>query len=215
MTSETMMIAVPFHDETVWAVDRAGDVFVALKPIVESLGLDWKSQRKRVARTAVLAKAGVIMTPPSPGGPQETLCLPLKLIPGWLFGIETTRVKPAIREKLERYQAECFEVLWNHFRGAPPETPTGRLPNATEAHQAIEANLHDHQLRVLAAIKAYGDRDIKAMIDSTGLSSEAVKRATYLLWWMGIVESRDEGGITRLRVVPVDQRPAARVRAKG
>jgi hypothetical protein len=61
-------------------------VHVALKPIVEGMGLDWKSQYRRVSDDPILSKGMVTMTIPSGGGPQETVCLPLSMIPGWIFG---------------------------------------------------------------------------------------------------------------------------------
>ncbi|MEJ2751084.1 MAG: phage antirepressor N-terminal domain-containing protein [Candidatus Promineifilaceae bacterium] len=30
---------------------------------------------------------------------REMICLPLKFVPGWLFGINANRVKPEIRER--------------------------------------------------------------------------------------------------------------------
>lgn len=105
------LVPVPFREDKLWAgrsVDKDGEVLVAVKPISENLGLDWRGQRQRVLRTPILAKGVVIMTTPSPGGEQETTCLPMKLIPGWLFGIDVTRVKPELRERLTQYQEECF-----------------------------------------------------------------------------------------------------------
>ncbi|MBC8218288.1 MAG: hypothetical protein H8E73_07475 [Planctomycetes bacterium] len=50
------------------------------------------------------------------GGPIDTLCLPLDVIPGWLIGIQPSRVRDDIRPKLIRYRRECFRVLWDAFR---------------------------------------------------------------------------------------------------
>ena len=50
------------------------------------------------------------------GGPVDTLCLPLDVIPGWLIGIQPSRVRDDIRPKLIRYRRECFRVLWDAFR---------------------------------------------------------------------------------------------------
>jgi hypothetical protein len=43
------------------------------------------------------------------------LCLPLKFIPGWLFGVNANRVKPELRDNVIRYQRECFDVLSEAF----------------------------------------------------------------------------------------------------
>jgi len=58
------------------------------------------------------------------GGPQEMQCLPLKHIPGWLFGVSAARVKAELYDKILLYRRECFEVLWRAFApdivAAPP-----------------------------------------------------------------------------------------------
>jgi hypothetical protein len=43
------------------------------------------------------------------------LCLPLKFIPGWLFGVQAGRVKEELRDKVLRYQRECYDVLAEAF----------------------------------------------------------------------------------------------------
>jgi hypothetical protein len=45
----------------------------------------------------VLSKAMVIMTTPSAGGPQEMVCLPLPLLPGWQMTINANKVSSAAR----------------------------------------------------------------------------------------------------------------------
>jgi hypothetical protein len=44
------------------------------------------------------------------------LCLPLDYLNGWLFGINASRVKAGVRERLLRYQRECYKVLAEAFR---------------------------------------------------------------------------------------------------
>ena len=61
----------------------------------------------------------------TPGGDQRMLALPLKLLPGWLFGIQASRVKPELRDKILRYQRDCYEALWNAFKAEIlPTAPT-------------------------------------------------------------------------------------------
>ena len=116
---------IVFYNDELTAVRlESGDIFVPVRRLCDNLGLDWRSQLARINRDEVLsdAKKGVvIMTTPSSGsrgggGPQEATCLPLDLIPGWLFGIQTSRVKEEIRPKLIRYRRECFRVLWDAFK---------------------------------------------------------------------------------------------------
>jgi hypothetical protein len=47
------------------------------------------------------------------------LCLPLDYLNGWLFGVNANRVKDAVRDKLIRYQMECYRVLAREFVQKP------------------------------------------------------------------------------------------------
>jgi hypothetical protein len=85
-----------YGDQITGALVRAGDepeVYVPIRPICDYLGLDWSSQRQRLNRDEVLAEGVVVITIPSEGGPQKMVCLPPDLLPGWLFGVTTARVK--------------------------------------------------------------------------------------------------------------------------
>lgn len=167
---ETMnsMIAVPFHNDTVWATERDGAVLVAVKPICEALGVDWKGQLERCKRDAVLVEGIRVMRIPSPGGEQETVCLPLNLLPGWLFGIDDRRLKDdATREKVLAYKRECYAVLYEHFFGAahgaddaPADAPRLLLPGHPDFSEAVrlvrEARLSRGKSAALALWRQIG-----------------------------------------------------------
>ncbi len=107
---------IPFHDDEILLFERDGEPFVPVKPICERLGLDWGSQwaklRARPERYGI-----VILRTPSAGGEQETTCLPLRKLPAWLYSIHPNKVRPDLKETVERYQAECDDVLWRHWSG--------------------------------------------------------------------------------------------------
>lgn len=107
--------SIQFHNQEIQVLQHEGKPYVAMKSIVENIGLDWASQYRRIKNHAVLAQGVVMMTIPSKGGDQQFLSLPLGMLNGWLFGIEINRVKPEIRETLYLYQLECYDVLYNHF----------------------------------------------------------------------------------------------------
>lgn len=103
---------VPFHGHTLTVFTTStGEHLVAMKPICEAIGLQWEAQLKRLKRHPVLSQGMSIMDTPSAGGEQETTCLPLDYLNGWLFGVDASRVKPEIRERLLQYQRECFAAL--------------------------------------------------------------------------------------------------------
>lgn len=112
------IITVDFRQDTLFAVERDDGVFVAIKPIVQALGLDWKAQHRRMSDDTILSKGMVTMTMPSLGGAQETTCLRLDLVNGWLFTIEDSRIKdPDVRDRVLTYKRECYGVLFHHFYG--------------------------------------------------------------------------------------------------
>lgn len=120
---------VTFNGASLFTTLINGVPHVALKPIVEAIGLDWKSQYSRLIRHPVLSKGVVITTIPSAGGDQQAVCLPLDKLNGWLFGVNSSRARPEIRERLIAYQRECFDVLASHFKAATPApAPARALP---------------------------------------------------------------------------------------
>jgi|GEM_PF-6359127 len=69
----------------------------------------------------------MITTVAEDGKLREMLMLPINYLNGWLFGVDAERVNPEIKDRLIAYQAECFEVLADHFmpRNKPaPAAPT-------------------------------------------------------------------------------------------
>ncbi len=128
----TQAIAVKFHDQSLLAAIINDLPHVALKPICENIGLDWKAQQDRIKRNEILNSVGVMTTSTGADGKlYQMLMMPIKYLNGWLFGVDASRVKPEIKPRLIEYQRECFDVLANHFMpqlsGNPvqlPEPPT-------------------------------------------------------------------------------------------
>lgn len=129
---------VQFHNQEIQVLNYEGKPYVAMKPIVENIGLDWASQYRRIKNHAVLTLGVVMMTIPSKGGGQEVLCLPLGMLNGWIFGIDTKRVKPEIRDVLRLYQLECYDVLYNHF-----------LPEVAAVHPNTIDSEQQHEIKSL------------------------------------------------------------------
>lgn len=114
-----------FHGSRIETVEVDGTPRVALKPIVEGMGLDWGGQLQRLKRDTVLAE-GMCITPiPSRGGVQEAVTIPLSMLNGFLFGVDARRVDPDQRETVLAYQRECYEALAVHWMAQPRED--GRL----------------------------------------------------------------------------------------
>ncbi len=130
---------VDFYGDTLPAAQTADEaIWVPVRPICEALGLGWGSQYNRLLRDPLLAEALGVFVMKTPGGDQRMLALPLKLLPGWLFGIQASRVKPELRDKILRYQRDCYEVLWNAFKAEIMPTPPAPLMELSGAALALE-----------------------------------------------------------------------------
>ena len=128
MDESKMMVSVEqrevtFYSGIIVAVRLAsGEVFVPIRPICDQLGVTIQGQLQRIRRDPVLSEVAtpvnITFTGHQHGQPQavDMTCLPLHYLNGWLFGIQTGRVKEAVRNKLIAYQRECYQVLFEAFR---------------------------------------------------------------------------------------------------
>ncbi len=113
------LVKVDFHGDTLECVEQDGKVWVSLRRVCESLGIDLKSQSRRVKNKPWACMVMMTIHDTS-GREQETSMLDLDSLPMWLATIETNRVAEAVRPKLIEYQKECARVLRDHF--AKPQT---------------------------------------------------------------------------------------------
>ncbi|HAG2521902.1 TPA: hypothetical protein G8V61_004694 [Salmonella enterica] len=103
-----------FKGDVLTTIQDDGVEYVAMKPVVESIGLDWASQTVKLNKER--EKYGCCdIAIPSRGGIQNMLCIPLRKLNGWLFSINPNKVKATIRDKLISYQEECFAVLHDYW----------------------------------------------------------------------------------------------------
>ncbi|WP_262467180.1 phage antirepressor N-terminal domain-containing protein [Acinetobacter schindleri] len=107
-------IAVPFHNTELYVVEHNGQPYTPMKPIVDGMGLDWKSQfvklKERFNSTMV-----EITTVANDGKSRLMICLPVRKLAAWLYSIHANKVKPELRDTVIMYQNECDDVLWDYW----------------------------------------------------------------------------------------------------
>ena len=134
MTSLTQ-ITVPFHNAELFLVEHNGQPYTPMKPIVEGMGLDWKSQfvklKQRFASTVV-----EITIVANDGKERLMTCLPVKKIFGWLMTISPNKVKPELRDTVIKYQEECDDVLWDYWTKGKAVNPRTTKVERTPLHDA-------------------------------------------------------------------------------
>lgn len=123
---------VNFRNDTLFASEQDDGVWVAVTPICDSLGIAPQKQRERIARDPILSEGATMMVFPSPGGAQETLCIRLDLVNGWLFTIDESRVRgEETRQRVLAYKRECYAVLHRHFYGRTSDQRAAGLSDMT------------------------------------------------------------------------------------
>ncbi|WP_297139120.1 phage antirepressor N-terminal domain-containing protein [uncultured Desulfovibrio sp.] len=136
---------VTFHGDTIFCIDYQNQPYTPMKPIVENMGLAWQSQCQKLNTNK--ERWGITnIVIPSNGGEQEMLCMPVRKLPSYLNSINPRKVRPELRAKIELYQAESDDALWNYWMHGRAERPA---PQTAEA-----AITPDQQCTLQAIVRA-------------------------------------------------------------
>lgn len=140
------IVTVNFRGDDLYGFKQDDGIYLALKPMVEAMGLDWSAQFRRVQRDPILAEGIAMMaTPFGRGGDQECMCIRLDLVNGWLFTIDSSRIKDeAVKQRVQTYQRECYQVLHDHFAGK-------RQPIIADNDQDVDDTPSTNERRSLVA----------------------------------------------------------------
>lgn len=147
------IVTVNFRGDDLYGFKQDDGTFLALKPMVEAMGLDWSGQLQRVKRDPILSEGMVVMPIPfGRGGAQEAVCIKLELVNGWLFTIDSARIRDeAVRDKVILYQRECYQVLHDHFSGK-------RRSIEVEGEPDESASLNERRSLVAEARQTFGSQ---------------------------------------------------------
>jgi hypothetical protein len=225
---------VTFYDDELTAVLAAdGQVYVSIRNMCHALGLNTQAQTRRIRRQPILDDGyeGVAIMA-TPGGQQRGAVLRVDLVPLWLSGIDTKRVKEAIRPKLERYQREAAKVLWEAFREGrltteplfdellAQDTPEAQAYKMIQGMLQLARNqlmmrsqLQDHAQRLEQIEATLGDPGRAVTPDQASQISQAVKAVAMLLskrsgsnqYGSVYGELYRKFGITSYKLLPADK----------
>lgn len=153
-------INVPFHGAELYVVNHNGEPYTPMKPIVEGMGMDWKSQFTKIKQR--FAKGMVEITIPTVGGAQKMICLALRKLAAWLNTISPNKVRPEIRDRVIQYQEECDDVLYEYWT-------KGQVTNQRKANTAPGKITKDQQIAIKELVMSRGhalpkEKQAKAII---------------------------------------------------
>ncbi|RDF60214.1 hypothetical protein DWA04_19000, partial [Acinetobacter baumannii] len=151
-------ITVPFHNTELLLVEHNGQPYTAMRPIVENIGLDWKTQLIKI-KQRFNSVVGEIPTTGKDGKQYKMLCLPLKKLFGWLMTISPNKVKPELRDTVIKYQEECDDVLWDYWIKGQASNPRPKT------HKSERTPLHDAHALLVAKTKHLNSSDAWKIIN--------------------------------------------------
>ncbi len=155
-------------------VYEEGQIWVALKPIAEALGLDWSGQRAKLNR---LKEEGMGISPypvKTNGGKQKMLFIRLEDLPIYLYSINISKVKPEIKPKLLKFKRETAEVIRNYWMNKFKEEEEKLEKLKTEYNQLVK------ELRQIPTYEEYKELKMKyelltSMVDMIVADVEKIK----------------------------------------
>ncbi|WP_349573138.1 phage antirepressor N-terminal domain-containing protein [Azotobacter salinestris] len=191
--STTAAQIVPFRHAELLLVDRDGEPFVPMRPIVQGMGLDWKSQHVKLSGGR-FSTCMVEITTQLPGETQRraVACLPLRKLPGWLMSIHPNKVREELRDGIIAYQNECDDVLWAYWN----EGMAVRRDDRT-VETVLNSTIGTDGFHMLGAL-------IKGKVASLPVAAQ--RRATAKLW----SQTHAAFGVRSAADIPADQLDAAR-----
>lgn len=118
----TQLTTIDFHGSKLIAIagDRPENTLVAMKPVVEGMGLDWTYQSRKLQSHPVLSTCVAVTAIQMQGDSQvrEHTFLALNRLNFWLATIHPDRIKnEGVRKAVIIYQTELADVAFNHFFG--------------------------------------------------------------------------------------------------
>lgn len=108
------VINVPFNGDELLLINYDNEPYVAMRPFVENMGMDWASQFTKL-KQRFKSTVAIITTVGNDGKSREMVCLALKKLTGWLHTININKVKPEIKDKVAAYQDRSDDVLYEYW----------------------------------------------------------------------------------------------------
>lgn len=154
------------HDVAVYHNDRGH--WVSVTQLCDAMGIDSRSQRRRIVQSPWSEGCRTVMTLQVPGDTQsrEHFLLHQRRLPMWLGSIVTSRIKDeAVRARVEEHQTEFADVLADYVYEGGAINPRASVDQLAELRervvelekiyptwQAIMADDGDFSVRDAAAI---------------------------------------------------------------
>ncbi len=146
---------VNFYGDTIFCIEYQGEPYVPMRPIVENMGMDWARQSTKLNANKTRWTVAMMPTVAQDGKQREMLCLPLRKLAAWLASINPKKVRQELRAKIELYQAESDDALWNYWMNGRAEhkIPSGASLPAKDKYESYMEEVEAFRARAVAEIE--------------------------------------------------------------
>ena len=111
-------IVIPYQKWNLiaWLNEQDGNAWIAVRPICEAIGIDWRSQYVKLKSDPRFSCGDITMTG-ADGKQYMMTSLPASQIAGWLYGINSRRVGPEVAPLLLEFQQYCTQAIYTAVSG--------------------------------------------------------------------------------------------------
>jgi len=163
----TLTAAGSDQDEVLAARLETSQIYLPVKPLCTALGVNWPSQRQKIMADEVLAESTRTLRLKTRGGPQNLICMDVEAIPMWLAGIEPSRVRADLRDRLIAYKRWVRKTVYDAFaRETGIETALGTSQAMTPATPDVTALIHIAQMAEAIATMARQQASFEQHVDT-------------------------------------------------
>lgn len=139
-SSTIATVPVAGTDATLAAIERDGTQWVAAKHVCNQLGIDWKSQNRKLKERS-WARMVIMTTHDAIDRAQELSMVDRQTLTMWLATIDTNRVNEEARPVLEAFQLEAANALDAYFHDG------GAINPRAQEHQ-LNALMRQSQMQM-------------------------------------------------------------------
>jgi hypothetical protein len=112
----TEIATIEFHGARLTTFMANGEPHVAMRPIVEGMGLAWQVQIDKLNGQPQKFSCHHIMTTGADGKTYRMVSMPVRKFNLWLATINPNKIRdPDVRARVEMYQEESAHALFNYW----------------------------------------------------------------------------------------------------
>ena len=162
------VVAFQFHGDEITTFEVDGEPYVAMRRIVENLGMSWPRQSAKLMEQEAKFTCTHMATRDSLGRQQAMLSIPLAKLPLWLASINPNKVPDLqARAKIELYQERSAVALYEFWFKAPAAPVHADLDADSRKviGGIVKGVIHKEIMEAVSEVKAEVKAELQDMMD--------------------------------------------------